>query len=99
QAAISITNASLYESLERKVEDRTRELRAKTRTIAAILDGMQQGVFTIDEQLEVQPEYSRHLEQIVGRPEIVGQPLAEVLFRGAELGAGVVGTNQSGRRF
>ncbi|MEY4549356.1 MAG: hypothetical protein RL685_5551, partial [Pseudomonadota bacterium] len=53
QAAISITNASLYESLERKVEERTRELRAKTRTIAAMFDGMQQGVFTVDDQLEV----------------------------------------------
>jgi GAF domain-containing protein/HPt (histidine-containing phosphotransfer) domain-containing protein len=99
QAAISITNASLYESLERKVEDRTRELRAKTRTIAAMLDGMQQGVFTIDEQLEVQPEYSRHLEQIVGRPEIVGRPLGEVLFVGAELGADVIATNESALRF
>jgi len=99
QAAISITNASLYESLERKVEDRTRELRAKTRTIAAVLDGMQQGVFTIDEQLAVQPEYSRHLEQIVGGQDIVGRPLGDVLFRGAELGADVVATNESALRF
>jgi HPt (histidine-containing phosphotransfer) domain-containing protein len=99
QAAISITNASLYESLERKVEDRTRELRAKTRTIAAMLDGMQQGVFTVDEQLAVQPEYSRHLEQIAGSPELVGRPLGEVLFRGAELGADVLATNESALRF
>ncbi len=99
QAAISITNASLYESLERKVEDRTRELRAKTRTIAAMLDGMQQGVFTIDEQLAVQPEYSRHLEQIVGSQDIVGRPLRDVLFRGAALGADVVATNESALRF
>jgi predicted ATPase/GAF domain-containing protein/HPt (histidine-containing phosphotransfer) domain-containing protein/tRNA A-37 threonylcarbamoyl transferase component Bud32 len=99
QAAISITNASLYESLERKVEERTRELRAKTRTIAAMLDGMQQGVFTIDEQLTVQPEYSRHLEQIVGSPDIVGRPLADVLFKGAELGADIIATNESALRF
>ncbi len=99
QAAISITNASLYESLERKVEDRTRELRAKTRTIAAMLDGMQQGVFTIDEQLEVQPEYSRHLEQIAGSQELARRPLAEVLFRGAELEPDVLATNESALRF
>ncbi|HEU4577147.1 MAG TPA: AAA family ATPase [Polyangiaceae bacterium] len=99
QAAISITNASLYESLERKVEDRTRELRAKTRTIAAMLDGMQQGVFTLDEQLTVQPEYSRHLEQIVGSQDIAGRSLGEVLFRGAELRADIIATNESALRF
>lgn len=99
QAAISITNASLYETLERKVEERTRELRAKTRTIAAMLDGMQQGVFTIDEQLEVQPEYSRHLEQIAGTQDIAHRPLSEVLFRGAELEPDVLATNESALRF
>ena len=99
QAAISITNASLYESLERKVEDRTRELRAKTRTIAAMLDGMQQGVFTINQELQVQPEYSRHLECLVGSQDIVGRPLGEVLFQGAELGADVIATSESALRF
>jgi predicted ATPase/GAF domain-containing protein/HPt (histidine-containing phosphotransfer) domain-containing protein len=99
QAAISITNASLYESLERKVEDRTRELRAKTRKVAAMLDGMQQGVFSLDDELLVQPEYSRHLEQLSGQRDLVGRSLAEVLFDGSDLGADVVATTESALRF
>jgi predicted ATPase len=99
QAAISITNATLYENLERKVEDRTRELAQKTRKIAAMLDGMEQGVFTLDEELTVQPEHSRHLGQLSGRGDLVGRSLSEVLFEGSDLGADVVATTESALRF
>jgi predicted ATPase/GAF domain-containing protein len=99
QAAISITNASLYANLERKVDDRTRELAAKKRKVSAMLDGMQQGVFTIDHRLLVQPEYSRHLERLVGRGQLVGTPLSQLLFVGSNLGADVIATNESALRF
>jgi HPt (histidine-containing phosphotransfer) domain-containing protein len=99
QAATSITNAALYESLERKVEDRTRELAQKTRKIAAMLDGMEQGVFTLDEELTVQPEHSRHLEQLSGQRDLVGRALSEVLFAGSDLGADVIATTESALRF
>ena len=56
QAAISITNALLYRSLERKVEERTAELAAKNREVAVMLNGMDQGVFTVDEELTIQPQ-------------------------------------------
>lgn len=99
QAAISITNASLYESLELKVAERTRELAAKNRKIDAMLNGMQQGVFTVDESLAVQPEYSRHLENIFGRGDLGGLPLGQLLFDGAEVGAEVRATTESALRF
>ncbi|HTV19226.1 MAG TPA: AAA family ATPase [Polyangiaceae bacterium] len=99
QAAVSITNASLYEGLERKVEERTRELAAKTRTVAAMLDGMQQGVFTLDGELKVLPEYSRHLEQLAGQRDLVGRGLNEVLFAGSELDAATLEANESALRF
>jgi predicted ATPase/HPt (histidine-containing phosphotransfer) domain-containing protein len=99
QAAISITNASLYESLEHKVQERTRELAAKTRKIAAMLDGIEQGVFTLDEELRVQPEYSRHLEHLARKPELVGRSVSEVLFEGSDLDAAVIATNESALRF
>lgn len=99
QAAISITNALLYETLERKVEERTRELAQKTRTIAAMLDGMQQGVFTLDDSLRIQPEYSQHLERLLGRSDLAGRRVTEVLFAGADLGRDVLATNESALRF
>jgi histidine kinase len=85
QAAISIANSELYETLEQRVRDRTRQLSAKTRKIEAMLDGMRQGVFTLDSQLRVQPEVSGHLAQLVGTEDIVGRSLDELLFQGAQL--------------
>lgn len=99
QAAVSITNASLYEGLERKVDERTRELAAKTRTVAAMLDGMRQGVFTLDADLKVQPEYSRYLEELAGRRDLVGCGLDEVLFGGSEIDAATREANDSALRF
>ena len=85
QAAISIYNAQLYEQLEQRVAQRTEELAFKNRQVASMLDNMDQGVFTIDETLTVQPEYSRYLEQILGTTEIVGKNCCELLFRDANL--------------
>jgi predicted ATPase/HPt (histidine-containing phosphotransfer) domain-containing protein len=99
QAAISITNASLYESLERKVEERTRELAAKTRKMSAMLDGIEQGVFTLDDELRVQPEHSRYLEQLSGQREVVGRDVSEVLFAGSDRSDAEIATNESALRF
>jgi predicted ATPase/HPt (histidine-containing phosphotransfer) domain-containing protein len=98
QAAVSITNASLYEELERAVEERTRELTAKTRKIAAMLDCIGQGMFTLDEQLTIQPEYSPYLERLAGRRNLVGCGVTEVLFEGSDLDAAVIAANEAGLR-
>ncbi|MEY4549123.1 MAG: hypothetical protein RL685_5318 [Pseudomonadota bacterium] len=87
QAAISIVNAQLYANLELKVEERTRELAGKNREIVAMLDGMEQGVFSIDAELRIQPQYSRHLPTIMGTDELAGQPFAPLLFAGSDVGA------------
>jgi predicted ATPase/HPt (histidine-containing phosphotransfer) domain-containing protein len=87
QAAISITNARLYDSLEERVEERTRELAHKNREIAAMLDSMQQGVFTIDQNLQIQTQYSAHLEAIVGTGPIAGSDLIPLLFRDSNVDA------------
>ncbi|HXX67479.1 MAG TPA: AAA family ATPase [Polyangiaceae bacterium] len=86
QAAISITNARLYDRLEDKVNERTRELTEKNREVAAMLNSMQQGVFTIDENLVIQPQYSAHLEQLVGAPRIAGADCVRLLFADSSVG-------------
>lgn len=86
QAAISITNARLYDNLEDKVNERTRELTEKNREVAAMLNSMQQGVFTIDENLTIQPQYSAHLEQILGTRQIAGSDCIRVLFADSSVG-------------
>jgi HPt (histidine-containing phosphotransfer) domain-containing protein len=87
QAAISITNAHLYDKLEVKVAERTRELAEKNREIAAMLNSMQQGVFTIGEDLTIQPQYSAHLKQLLGRDDIAGSDCLKMVFEGSSVRA------------
>lgn len=99
QAAISIANATLYESLERRVADRTRELTERNREVVALLNSMQQGVFTIDDELKVQPQYSAHLQQLVGAREIQGADCMDLLFRGSTVGHDAIKTMRSALLF
>lgn len=85
-AAISIVNAELYASLESRVAERTRELADKNREIGAMLDALDQGVFTIDHSLCIQPRYSGQLARILGTEELSGQPFAPLLFAGSNVG-------------
>jgi predicted ATPase/HPt (histidine-containing phosphotransfer) domain-containing protein len=99
QAAISITNALLYDSLEEKVAERTAELAQKNRETAAMLNGMEQGVFTIDEQLVIQPQYSKQLARILGSELIAGQPCLPLLFRDADVEADAMTAMEAALRF
>ena len=99
QAAVSITNALLYDNLEHTVEERTLELAQKNREIAAMLHGMQQGVFTIGGDLGIEPQYSKHLEQIVGTPNIAGQSCLELLFRASTVRPDALSAMEAALRF
>jgi predicted ATPase/HPt (histidine-containing phosphotransfer) domain-containing protein/PAS domain-containing protein len=99
QAAISIVNAALYESLERRVADRTRELTERNHEVTALLNSMHQGVFTIDDKLRVQPQYSAHLRQLVGPRDIQGSDCMDLLFRGSTLGQEPLKTMRSALLF
>ncbi len=85
QAAVSLVNARLYQSLEQKVEERTRELATRNRKIVAMLDGMDQGVFGIDQELRVLPRYSRQVPELLGGDEVVGREFVPLLFAGSDL--------------
>lgn len=85
QAAISISNAQLYEQLEERVAERTRSLAEKTRQIEAMFGAMKQGICLLDADLRVQPEYSRHLAVLLGTDDISGKSCMELLFAGSDV--------------
>ncbi|MEM7182193.1 MAG: Hpt domain-containing protein, partial [Spirochaetota bacterium] len=60
QAAISIDNARLYDNLEGRVKQRTKE-------IGDIMNNVEQGIFTINKDLTINPEYSKKVMQIFAR--------------------------------
>ncbi|WP_437710418.1 AAA family ATPase [Sorangium sp. So ce448] len=85
QAAISIYNAQLYESLERRVAQRTEELALKNGQIASMLDNLDEGVFTIDRNRRVEPGYSRRLAEILGHADLAGRDCIALLFDGSSV--------------
>jgi predicted ATPase/HPt (histidine-containing phosphotransfer) domain-containing protein len=99
QAAISITNALLYEQLEHKVQQRTRELAEQHREMEAMLHNMDQGIFTIDPKLTIQPNYSRPLERILDASGLSGQAFMPLLFRGSKLRADQLAATETALRF
>jgi len=61
------------------------ELRQKNREIAAMLNSMQQGVFTVDANLTIQPQYSAHLEHLLGSKDIAGRDCLQTVFAGSSV--------------
>lgn len=76
--------------LEIKVAERTAQLHEKNSAIQAMLGNMRQGLFTLQLDGTVHPEYSRYLEDIFVEPEIAGKNGLNLLFRHALLGADVI---------
>jgi two-component system chemotaxis sensor kinase CheA len=71
------------------VTERTRELADRNREIAAMLNSMQQGIFTIDETLAIQPQHSEHLTRLLGTKELAGKDCLQMLFRGSQVTSNV----------
>ncbi|SMF76797.1 AAA family ATPase [Pseudobacteriovorax antillogorgiicola] len=95
QATISIENAQLYESLEEKVELRTRQLQESKEQIAAILESMSQGLLTIKKADEgdqlVCSDQSKYLYEILENPMDHQLDLNYILHR-LEIGTDTVQT-------
>ncbi|MFN3198989.1 MAG: HAMP domain-containing protein [Bradymonadia bacterium] len=76
--------------LEQMVEERTRDLKQKTDDVVAMLQNIQQGLFTVLPGMEIHPEYSAHLESILGTAQIAGRSLHDVLFIATDLGSDAI---------
>jgi predicted ATPase/GAF domain-containing protein/HPt (histidine-containing phosphotransfer) domain-containing protein len=99
QAAVSIANANLYERLELEVQDRTEQLAEQSREVSAMLNSLEQGVFTIDEQLSIQPRYSARLEELLDDTDLSGRDCIEVLFRDSNVSAAALINMRAGLDF
>jgi predicted ATPase/GAF domain-containing protein/HPt (histidine-containing phosphotransfer) domain-containing protein len=99
QAAVAINNAQLYDQLELRVAERTRQLSEQSREMGVMLNSLEQGVFIIDEQLRVRPRYSAHLEQLLGSYDIAGQDCLELLFAGSDVSPSVLSNMRAALEF
>ncbi|MES2675266.1 MAG: two-component regulator propeller domain-containing protein [Pseudomonadota bacterium] len=73
--------------LEIKVSERTAEVREKSKDIEAMLSNIPQGLFTVQEDGTVHPEYSQFLEVIFATHNIAGREVSELLFTCATIGS------------
>ena len=75
-------------NLEKKAMDRAKQLDSANRNIRAIVDNIEEGIFTISSKnLMVDPDYSGHLETIFGRQDIKSLSLPELLFADSDIGS------------
>ncbi|MES2824634.1 MAG: two-component regulator propeller domain-containing protein [Pseudomonadota bacterium] len=73
--------------LEIKVFERTAELREKNNDIQTMLSNMHQGLFTVEVNGNIHPEYSHFLEDIFETKDIAGRNAMNLLFSHADLGS------------
>lgn len=73
--------------LELKVAERTAQLKQKNSAIAAMLSNMRQGLFTLEPDGRIHPEYSRHLEDIFAEQQLAGKDGFQLLFSHSSLPA------------
>ncbi len=73
--------------LEIKVTERTAEVREKSKDIQAMLSNIPQGLFTVQDNGNIHPEYSRFLETIFETNNIAGRNVNEFLFESANVGS------------
>jgi signal transduction histidine kinase len=78
QAAIAIDHARLYEGLEARVAERTRELDRQKRFVEVVLETLPLGVFVLDSELRV-VRANRHAARVLGCGEPVGARLTELV--------------------
>ncbi len=73
--------------LEIKVNERTAEVKEKSKDIEAMLSNIPQGLFTVQSDGTIHPEYSQFLAVIFATADIAGRNVVEFLLTGAAIGS------------
>ncbi len=73
-------------TVQKEIEQVSAELRIKNEDIRVILSNLVQGIFTVEADRRVHPEYSEHLPLILGTDEIGGQDAIELVFASSSVG-------------
>jgi HPt (histidine-containing phosphotransfer) domain-containing protein/PAS domain-containing protein len=81
--------------LEKVVAERTIDLRSKTRDLSTILENLPQGVLVFDAERKVLPSVSQSLKPMLGREQIAGTDVFELLFLTSSLDADAIEQIQS----
>ena len=76
---------NLYQSLESKVEERTQDLEKINQNINAILGSLTQGIITFGEDILIEKEYSKFVEEIFETNQIAGKNGLEFLFQNSSI--------------
>jgi signal transduction histidine kinase len=79
---------TLLEQREAYIQNLDHEVQNRTRDIRSILQSITQGIFMIapgSGRLEILPEYSDHLTQILHRRDIAGHDPIDLVFRSTDL--------------
>ena len=71
--------------LEAKVVERTAEVVEKTKNIHAMLSNIPQGIFVIEDDGRIHPEYSAHLVKIFATEDIAGKAVEEFILSQADI--------------
>jgi PAS domain-containing protein/HPt (histidine-containing phosphotransfer) domain-containing protein len=83
QATLIATQEENIRTLDGKVKERTRDIRE-------ILANINQGIFTLRDDLKIGAEVSDHLVTMLGRENLTGQSLSDAIFANTNLSANQV---------
>jgi PAS domain S-box-containing protein len=90
QIGVALERAHLHESLERKVRDRTAELRQTNETLSTILDSTPVPTVTLDQDGKVlswnsaaEAAFGYTAEEVIGKPDPLSDPTSPDFERGA----------------
>lgn len=78
---------AMNSQLEAQVKKRTEELRQQTKDMSVMLGHIQQGICTLDNQGRIHKAHSDYLVHILGRKDLEGESLLDLLFEKSDLPA------------
>ncbi|MEM7184155.1 MAG: AAA family ATPase [Spirochaetota bacterium] len=84
QLAVSLENAVLYLGLEKKVEQRTKQLVSSKKEIDDIMANVKQGILTINREGKINAEYSQKVLEIFNRDDLGGMQFTHLFVNTPE---------------